>query len=138
MFCRLVTRRSISAHAAQVRLPGVFHIFRFTGDAIVSALSIIEQGLEFSQQRAALLASDAANVGTPGFVARDIAPAPRLTPQGMRFAAALDEAPSQSGIGMLEYAMGAIAKNGVWFRALSQQARAILREFKTVAEESRR
>lgn len=104
----------------------------------MSALSIIEQGLAFAQRRAAVLASDAANANTPGFVARDIAPAPRPTPEGIRFATVLGEFPDESGAGSLEYAMGATAKNGVWFRALTVQARAILREFKTVAEESRR
>jgi len=104
----------------------------------MSAISMIEEGIAFAQRRAAFLASDAANAATAGFVPRDIEPALQVSPAGVRFAAAMREIPSGSGIGTLEYAMAATAKNAVWCRALTTQARAILREFKTVAEESRR
>jgi flagellar basal body rod protein FlgB len=104
----------------------------------VSALSIIEQGIAVARQRAAVLASDAANASTPGFVAQDVTSEPRASSAGIRFAAILHDVRSGGSIGTLEYAMGAIAKNSVWYRALTGQVRAVLREFKTVAEESRR
>ena len=104
----------------------------------MSALSIIEEGMAFAQRRAAVLASDAANVATPGFTAGDISPVPHVSGAGIRFAAALQEFQSAPGIGTLEYAMASMAKNSVWYRALTVQARAVLREFKTVADELRR
>ena len=104
----------------------------------MSALSIIEEGMAFAQRRAAVLASDAANVATPGFTAGDIAPEPRLSDAGIRFAAAFHGFASSPGVGTLEHTMASTAKNSVWYRALTVQARAVLREFKTVAEELRR
>lgn len=101
-------------------------------------LALIEQAMRFARYRSAVLASDAANAGTPGFKPRDVAPIAQPTENGIRFAAAVREIDASGAVGAIEYAMGGIAKNGVWYRALADQARAMLREFRTVAEESRR
>jgi hypothetical protein len=101
-------------------------------------LALIEQAMRFARYRAAVLASDAANAGTAGFTPRDVAPASQTVEGGVRFVAAVREVDAGGAVGAIEYAMGGIAKNGVWYRALTEQARAMLREFRTVAEESRR
>lgn len=105
-----------------------------------SALSLVEQGMRFAQARAALLAADVANAATPGFVPRDVTPVVEsgLTPGGLRFAAATQELASGGPAASLEYAMAATAKNSVTYRALADQERAMLRELRIVAEESRR
>jgi flagellar basal body rod protein FlgB len=107
------------------------------GGALVDALRMMETAMNFARYREAVLSSDVANVNSGGFVPKDVALAPRATPGGVQFAAALREM-SGNGPGSIERAMGAIAKNAVWYRALTQQARAILREYRTVAEEARR
>jgi len=101
-------------------------------------LALIEQAMRFARYRAAVLAGDAANAGTPGFVPRDVEPAAQTTERGLRFAAAMREVDAGGPTGAIEYAMGGIAKNSVWYKALTEQARAMLREFRTVAEETRR
>lgn len=101
-------------------------------------LALIEQAMRFGRYRAALLASDAANAGTAGFTPRDVSPAAQLAEGGVRFAATVREVDAGGAVGAIEYAMGGIAKNSLWYRALAEQARAMLREFRTVAEESRR
>jgi hypothetical protein len=101
-------------------------------------LAFIEQAMRFARYRAAVLASDAANAGTPGFTPRDVEPAAQVTEGGLRFAAAVREVDAGGSVGAIEYAMGGIAKNSVWYRALAEQAHAMLREFRTVAEETRR
>ena len=101
-------------------------------------LAFIEQAMQFARYRAAVLAGDAANAGTGGFTPRDVAPVAQLTPGGLRFAAAIREVDTGGPSGAIEYAMGGIAKNSVWYRGLTQQARAMLRELRTVAEEMRR
>ena len=72
------------------------------------------------------------------FAAVDMAPVLEASPQGVRFAAALQRTPSPTGAGAIEYAMGATAENGIRFRALADQERSMLREFRTVAEGARR
>jgi len=75
---------------------------------------------------------------SPGFVARDIAPVDEQTDDGMRFAAAVREAAGAGESGSIEYAMGATAENSLRCRALADQERAMLREFRSVAEGARR
>ena len=104
----------------------------------MGALDFIEQAMRFARYRAAVLAGDAANAGTPGFIPRDVAPAPQMSERGVRFAAAVRDVDTGGSSGAIEYAMGGIAKNSVWYRALAGQARAVLREFRTVAEETRK
>ena len=104
----------------------------------MTPFDLIEQAMKFSGYRAAVLASDAANTGTPGFVPRDVAPVAQPSEGGLRFAAEMREVDVGGPVASVEYAMGAMAKNSVWYRALAAQARAMLREFRTVAEESRR
>ena len=102
------------------------------------SLGLVEQGLQISQLRARVLAEDAANARTSGFVARDIAPAAAQTERGLEFAAAVREAPTAGESGTIEYTMGATAENSLRFRALADQERAMLREYRTVADEARR
>jgi hypothetical protein len=104
----------------------------------MSALGMVEEAMRFAHYRAAVLASDAANASSAGFQPTDVALSPRLAEGGMRFAAAVSEVQTAGPVSTVEYAMGAIAKNSVWYRALAQEARAIMREFRTVAEEVRR
>ena len=102
------------------------------------SFGLIEQGLRVTQLRARALAEDAANARSTGFVARDVAPAPELTDRGLVFAAAVRSAPASGESGTIEYAMGATAENSLRFRALADQERAMLREYRTVAEDERR
>jgi len=104
----------------------------------VGPLGFIEQALRFARYRAAVLAGDAANANTPGFIPRDVVPTAQVGERGLRFAAAIRDVNPGGPAGAIEYAMGGIAKNSVWYRALAAQARAVLREFRTVAEETRR
>jgi hypothetical protein len=101
------------------------------------AFDHIEAGLRFAQTRSAVLAEDVANARTPGFVARDAA----LTAgdaDGPPFATVLRDVQARGPVGVLEFAMGAQAKNAVMYRALTDQEHAMLRELRTVAEEARR
>ena len=100
--------------------------------------TLVEQGMQLAQDRAAVLALDAANARSPGFAARDLTPAVFTSGEGVRFAASLHAAAPAGEGGTIEYAMGATADNSVRFRALADQERAMLREFRTVAEEARR
>ncbi|MBV8172183.1 MAG: hypothetical protein JO219_09680 [Candidatus Eremiobacteraeota bacterium] len=104
----------------------------------MDALGLMEGAMRFAQFREAMLSSDAANASSAGFEAKDVALVPRVSAAGVRFAAALRGLPASGPVASIEYAMGAIAKNAVWYRSLTQQTRAILREYKTVAEEARR
>lgn len=103
----------------------------------MDSLRLMETAMDFARYREAVLSSDVANVSSTGFVAKDVALVPRVTRRGVQFAAALRDM-SGNGPVSLERAMGAIAKNEVWYRALTQQTRAILREYRTVAEEARK
>ena len=103
-----------------------------------NAFGVVEQGLRFAQLRAAVLAEDAAHARTPGFIARDIAPEPEVTASGVRFAAAMRVVERPGEAGTIEHAMGATAENALRFRALADQERAMLREFRTVAQDARR
>jgi flagellar basal body rod protein FlgB len=100
--------------------------------------SLVEQGMRLTQERAAVLAADAANARSTGFVARDLFPSLEASESGLRFAASVHAVHSAGVVGTIEYAMGATAENSVRFRALADQERAMLREFRTVAQESRR
>ena len=102
------------------------------------SFGLVEQGLNVAQLRARVLAEDAANARSTGFVARDVVPTPELTDRGLEFAAAFRSAPSLGESGTIEYAMGATAENSLRFRALADQERAMLREYRTVAEDARR
>jgi flagellar basal body rod protein FlgB len=103
-----------------------------------SGLSLVEQGMRVAQQRASVLAADAANARMHGFVARDVKPVFDESSGGMTFAAAVQTAQAAGEGGTIEYAMAATAENSVHFRALADQERAMLREFRTVADEARR
>jgi flagellar basal body rod protein FlgB len=98
--------------------------------------TLVEQGMRAAQQRAAVLAADAANARASGFVPSDISPELEISESGLRFASA--SRPVPNGIGGIEYAMAATADNSIRFRALADQERAMLREFKTVAEDAGR
>lgn len=102
------------------------------------AIGLIEQGLRVAKLRASVLAEDAANARSTGFVARDVAPEPVETEHGLAFAAAVRSARSPGESGIIEFAMGATAENSIRFRALADQEHAMLREYRSVAEESRR
>jgi flagellar basal body rod protein FlgB len=102
------------------------------------SLGLVEQGLQIAQLRARVLAEDAANARSSGFVARDVVPAAALTERGMEFAAAIRDAPAPGESGSIEFTMGATAENSLRFRALADQERAMLREYRTVADEARR
>lgn len=102
------------------------------------AFSFIEQGLRLAGERASVLAADAVNARTPGFVVRDLAPHLRQGEDEIALDAAAVRVDAGGGSGTLEYVMGAVAKNAVTYRALVEQERAMLREYKTVAEEARR
>ena len=95
------------------------------------SFGLIEQGLQVTQLRARVLAEDAANARSTGFVARDVAPAPELTDRGLEFAAAVESAPTSGASRTIEFAMGATAENSLRFRALADQERAMLREYRT-------
>jgi flagellar basal body rod protein FlgB len=100
--------------------------------------TLVEQGMRVAQQRAAVLAGDAANARTPGFIPSDVSTVVGSTSQGFTFAGAVRDAQVAGEGGTIEFAMGATAENSVRFRALADQERAMLREFRTVAEEARR
>lgn len=100
------------------------------------ALEDIEAGLRHARTRAAVLADDVANARTPGFVARDASMVP--SGEGPAFATVLHRVGAEGTVAVLEFAMGAQAKNAATYRALAEQERAMLRELRTVAEEARR
>lgn len=104
----------------------------------MTVLDTVQNSMDFAQYRAAILAADAANAGSTGSHPRDISLETNASAGGLRFAAALRDVETAGPVSTVEYAMGAIAKNSVWYRALARQTRAILREFRTVAEEARR
>jgi flagellar basal body rod protein FlgB len=93
----------------------------------------VERGLAFAQTRAVVLAADATNARTPGFQPIDIVPA------GDRFGGVMVRALDASGTaGTIERSMAASAQNSVRYRALADQERAMLREFRSAADEARR
>jgi flagellar basal body rod protein FlgB len=93
----------------------------------------VEQGLTFAKTRAIVLAADGANARTPGFQPVDIAP------DGERFNGLVVRALDASGTsGTIERSMAASAQNSIRYRALADQERSMLREFKSAAEEARR
>jgi hypothetical protein len=100
------------------------------------ALQSVETAMRFAREREAVLASDVANARTPGFVAHDEELV--ADPDGSGFSAVLRDVNAGGTVGMLEYAMGAQARNAVSYRELADQERAMLHELRTVAEESRR
>lgn len=103
-----------------------------------TAFDRIEAGLRFARARSALLAEDVANARTPGFVPRDAALVGNGSADGTTFAAVLEQVNTSGTVGVLEYAMGAQARNATTYHELAAQERAMLRELRTVAEESRR
>jgi flagellar basal body rod protein FlgB len=93
----------------------------------------VEAGLAFGRARAVVLATDAANAQSQGFRAVDIAPA------GERFNGLVVRALGSGGAaGTIERAMAASAQNSVRYRALADQERAMLREFRSAADGARR
>jgi flagellar basal body rod protein FlgB len=93
----------------------------------------VEAGLAFARTRAIVLATDATNARAPGFQPIDVAPA------GERFGGLVVRALQSSGAaGTIERSMAASAENSVCYRALADQERSMLREFRTVAEDARR
>jgi len=103
-----------------------------------SGFDRIEASMRFAQARSALLADDVANARTPGFVAHDAQLVVGQRPDGAPFSIVLQDVETRGAVGVLEFAMGAQAKNAVMYRALADQERAMLRELRTVAEEARR
>lgn len=97
-----------------------------------SAFEAVENGLAFGRGRAAVLAVDAANARRSGFVAVDVRSA---SPFGGFVASAMRNAGAAATI---ENAMAASAQNSVRYRALADQERAMLREFRNVADDARR
>jgi flagellar basal body rod protein FlgB len=104
----------------------------------MTALHMVEDAMQFARYRAAVLAGDVANAGSAGFAPRDVSLSAGVSDGGLRFASVMRDVSTPDPVSTVEYAMGAIAKNSVWYRALTQQTRAMLREFRTVAEEERR
>jgi hypothetical protein len=102
------------------------------------ALEDVESAMRFARMRGALLAQDVANARTPGFVAKDASLIPAPTEEGDRFFAVLHDLTVTGPSGVLEYAMGAQARNAVAYHELAQQERAMLRELRSVAEQSER
>ena len=101
-------------------------------------MEAVEGGMRFVRGRAALLADDVANARTPGFVPRDAALVQSDDPAHAPFAVVMKNATTGGPASVLEFAMGAQARNAVMYRALTDQEHAMLRELRTVAEESRR
>jgi hypothetical protein len=102
-----------------------------------SGIDAVEAGMRFARTRAAVLADDVANARTPGFVAHDVSQVgddPSRTP----FSVVLQEVQARGPGGVLEFALGAQARNAVTYRALADQEHAMLKELRTVAEEVRR
>lgn len=99
--------------------------------------SAVEEGMRIARARAAYLAADAANATSPGFEARDLTVAPGGS-RSAPFSVALVRSGAPGGTNIIDYTMAANAKNAVSYRALADQERAMLREFRTVAEEARR
>jgi hypothetical protein len=102
------------------------------------ALTDIEAAMRFARGRGALLAADVANARTPGFVARDAAIVSGGDSGGATFGVVLEDVSARGAVGILEYAMGAQARNAVTYHELADQERAMLHEMRTVAEEARR
>jgi hypothetical protein len=97
-----------------------------------SAFAKIEAGLAFGRDRAIVLAMDAADARRPGFVAVDI----QQTPNGFGGFVARALGPGASAT--IENAMAASAQNSVRYRALADQERSLLREFRNAADDARR
>ncbi len=102
------------------------------------AIDDIEAALRFARTRAELLAEDVANARTPGYVARDAVLVPVQESGGSRFASVYADVAARGPVGILEYAMGAQARNAVTYHELAAQERSMLHELRVVAEESRR
>ena len=102
------------------------------------ALEDVETAMRFARTRGALLAEDVANARTPGFVARDASLVATPTEGGEAFSTVLHDVTVNGPSGVLEYAMGAEARNAVAYHELAQQERAMLRELRSVAEQSER
>lgn len=95
----------------------------------------LESGMAIARDRAAALSIDAALARTPRFRPFDVA----AEPDGAdAVAERVVEAKPAGASGAIEYAMGATAENSIRFRALADQERAMLREFRTVTDEARK
>jgi hypothetical protein len=103
-----------------------------------AAFDYIEAGMRFSRTRSAVLTEDVANARTPGFAAYDVVRAGSDPGSRIPFSTVLSEVAASGAVGVLEFAMGAQAKNAVTYKALAEQEHAMLRELRTVAEEARR
>ncbi len=98
-----------------------------------SAFSQIEAGLAFGRGRAVVLAVDAANARRKGFVGVDV----RRDSQA--FSGFVARALGGNGASStIESTMAASAQNSVQYRALADQERAMLREFRNAADDARR
>ena len=98
----------------------------------------VEQGMRIARDRSAYLAADAANATSPRFEPLDLTVVPGDPSTAVPFSAALKRVGGAGAASIIDYTMAATAKNAVAYRALAEQERAMLREFRTVAEESRR
>jgi hypothetical protein len=100
--------------------------------------AMVEDGMSVAARRAAVLASDAANVRTPGFVPSDVAEGVEDDGAGPRFVSAVTAMQTGGLTGDVEHVMTATAQNSIRFRSLADQERAMLHEYRTVAEDQRR
>ncbi|HXW76200.1 MAG TPA: hypothetical protein VEJ20_02200 [Candidatus Eremiobacteraceae bacterium] len=103
-----------------------------------STIPSVEDGLRACVVRGALLASDAANAHTPNFTPADLVPVSRDGLASANFGYALERVQTQNAGAAIEAVMAATAENSIRFRSLADQEHAMLREFRTVAEELRR
>jgi flagellar basal body rod protein FlgB len=99
---------------------------------------MVEDGMSAAARRAAVLASDAANALTPGFVPSDVVVGIEPTEDGIRFVSAVAQAQSGGMASDIERVMAATADNSIRFRSLADQERAMLHEYREVAEDQRR
>jgi flagellar basal body rod protein FlgB len=97
-----------------------------------SAFAQIEAGLAFGRDRAIVLAMDTANARRPGFIAFDVQPAAN------GFGSVVAHALGSGASATIENSMAASAQNSVRYRALADQERAMLREFRSAADDARR
>jgi len=98
-----------------------------------SAFAAIEAAMNVERGRSIVLAADVANARRPGFTAVDVQPAPA------EFGGFVVRAMRGNGASAtIENTMAASAQNSVRYRALADQERSILREFRSAADDARR
>lgn len=101
-----------------------------------AGMELVESGMAAARFRSAVLSLDAAGSRERDFAGRDVSPEIVASADGARFALAVRAVPS--GPEGIERAMAATAENSIRFRALADQERAMLREYRVVVEDARR